>query len=88
MHDGIVSTHQGNLTDINLRSLVLTFIKAMRDRTMLPGDLPEDFVPRSKEKLAQITQSISKEILEPVKDVLRSKANVVIVPSHPLQMFP
>jgi hypothetical protein len=77
--EGVIARHQSDLTDIQLRSLVLNYTRIVRESV---GEADDG------ETLQQFAEIISKEILEPLKHTLYDKETAVFAPSHPMQLFP
>lgn len=73
---GIKSTHQTQMTDIQLRGLVLPFVKKCQT-TESP-----------KQELMELAAQISEVILSPFEHFVREAKNVVFVHSHALQALP
>ncbi|KAI3573923.1 CHAT domain-containing protein [Fusarium oxysporum f. sp. albedinis] len=83
-HKGVEAWHQSSLTDIQLRTLVLTFSDIVRKSK---GSANENEA-KEKKILGQICAEISKEIVEPLKRTMDGKEVVVVAPSHVMQLFP
>ncbi|KAK3703400.1 hypothetical protein LTR37_014506 [Vermiconidia calcicola] len=74
--DGIKSTYQSPMTDIQLRGLVLPFVKKCQT------------LNSSKFELMEIAAKISEVILSPFERFVRDTKNIVFVHSHALQALP
>lgn len=77
---GIQSIHQSHTTVIEMRRLVLSYIRKAKD----DKKLDEEATP----KLATIANTISNEVLVPFEKMIRSKDHIIFVPSQDFNIFP
>jgi len=76
---GVVTSHQSGLTDIQLRTLVLRFNHIIRASQGTAED---------KDELHRIAAEISDEIVKPFQQIIHAKQVVAFAPSHVMHLFP
>ena len=75
---GVEASQHRAITDLQMRGLVMRFLKGMCD--------PDNLEPR--DKAMDIARTISDQIVRPVAHLVRDKKHIIFVPSHSLHAFP
>ena len=75
---GVEAFQQRTMTDLQMRKLVMRFLKGMRDA--------DNLAPRDES--VDIARTISDEIVRPVAHLIRETKHIIFVPSHSLHAFP
>jgi CHAT domain-containing protein len=82
--EGIQQYHQGSTRTVDIRRPVMKIMQIMKEMTGYRSEEEES----RKRNLNKLSHSVSAELLDPFKEIIKSKTHIIFSVSDPLTAFP